>query len=142
MKKFFIVLALVLTGATITYYWYPIQLLGDLKARNAFGGGLFGGHTLYFRGDKIGYLNGLDSWYIQGSVAYGTMTYNQWRTNEGVVYFYIDVCTDDVLLIKNHSLFEDFLDAQGIDKDKRNYMSGYNFISMKTREYSSSYRCV
>lgn len=132
-----LILALIMVISTAIYYLYPIQILDDLKLRRAVGGG----HHLIFDGQNLGYISGLDSWYVEGSQVYGSMSSNRNQTNTSLFYFYVDVCTSENLLIASYSRFEDFLDDEGISKDRRNYMSGNNLINMKKFDYSSSIDC-
>lgn len=131
------ILAIIMIASTAIYYLYPTQILDDLKLRRAVGGG----HHLIFDNQKLGYISDLDSWYVEGSQVYGSMSSNRDQTNTSLFYFYVDVCTGENLLIASYSRFEDFLDDEGISKERRNYMSGNNLIKMKKFDYSSTVDC-
>lgn len=132
------ILAIVMVVSTAVYYLYPIQILDSLKLRRAIGGG----HHLIFKNDRLGFISGLDSWYVENSQVYGSMTYNKDQTNKGLLYFYVDVCTGEEFIVGNYSKFEGFLDEKSISKDRRNYMSGNNLINMKKFDYPLSINCL
>lgn len=137
MRVILSILVLIIVISTAIYYLYPIQILDDLKLKRTIGGE----HRLIFDNQKLGYISGLDSWYVEGSQVYGSMSSNRDRTNTSLFYFYVDVCTGENLLISSYSKFEDFLDDKDISKERRNYMSGNNLINMKKFDYSSSIDC-
>lgn len=137
IKVSLFVLVLIMIVSTAVYYLYPITILDSLKLKRAVGGE----HHLIFDNQKLGYISGLDSWYVEGSQVYGSMSSNRDRTNTSLFYFYVDVCTGENLVIASYSRFEDFLDNEGISKERRNYMSGNNLINMSKFAYSSSVDC-
>lgn len=132
-----LILALIMVVSTAIYYLYPIVILDDLKLRRAVGGG----HHLILDGQNLGYISGLDSWYIEGSQVYGSMTYNKNKTNKRLSFFYVDVCVDEILITDSRNTFKIFLDHYGINRNRRNYMSGNNLINMKKFDYSSTINC-
>lgn len=137
MKVTVLILALIMAVSTAVYYLYPIQIVNDLKLQRA----ISGGHNLIFDNQKLGYISGLDSWYVEGSRVYGSMTYNKNRTNKRLSYFYVDVCVDEILITDSYSTFKNFLNHYGISKSRLDYMSGNNLINMSKFAYSSSVDC-
>lgn len=132
MKKLLFILPIILMF--IIYIFRPIEILGDLKIYKR----INGGYNLVYKYSKIGYLSGIDSWYVQGNQVYGSISDEQ-KDDED--YFYVNVCNGEKYITGNFLEFEDFLDKKNIDRSKRNYMSGNNIINMNKFNYSKDVSC-
>lgn len=116
------------------YIFRPIEILGDLKLYKR----INGGHNLVYKFKKVGYISGVDSWYVQDNQVYGSIS-DEDKDDED--YFYINVCTDEKYITEYYLDFQTFLDKKNIDKSRRNYMSGNNIINMNKFKYSKDVSC-
>lgn len=112
----------------------PIEIIKDVKLHR----NLSGGHDLFYKKIRIGYMSGLDSWYVQDSRVYGSFSQEN-KDNES--YFYIDICNEEVFITSKYLRFENFLDNHNISKNRRNYMSGNNVIEIRKFVYNKNISC-
>ncbi len=134
----FTISIVVFIGSFVNNQFYQPKILGDLKLRYISKNNY---HLIYQNKKIAGNVTGLDSWYIKRSSVYGTTTSDpkdDYADND-LIYFYVDVCNDEIFTTKNSEKFDIFL----WDKDiaSENWMSGDNVLDVKKGTYNSTINC-
>ncbi|MDO4907324.1 hypothetical protein [Neisseria sp.] len=145
MKKtlIFIVFFIMLSIAGLVFYacFRPVHILKDVTVYRHAIGGYFGiNHYLYYKNQKIGYITAVDSWYVQGSQVYGSLSSNSNSIYE-LYYFYIDICDNELYVTPYVLEFDEFLNKRKINEGKRNFMSGNNVIDPYKHAYNREISC-
>ncbi len=118
------------------FFFRPIQIIEDVELRKK----IDGGYDLFSQNTRLGYFSELDSWYVQKSQVYGSLSADVDKNYE-TEYFYVDICSREIYITPYYLEFEKFLDERNIAQDKRNYMSGNNLINMQKFPYSTTVTC-
>lgn len=145
MKKLLLLVAaslvVLVIGFVLYGYFRPIPVLKDVKVyRHIIQNPLGGNYYLYYGGQKIGYLSYVDTWYVDDTRVYGSLSED--NGIEDIIYgFYIDICNKEVYVTPYRMDFEEFLDQRDIPQDKRNFMSGNNVISPNRHDYNREISC-
>lgn len=125
---------IVILSFLLYMYFRPIPILKDVTLYRH----LNGYHYLYYQNNNLGYMGGLDSWYVQDNQVYGVLGHEH---DENIDYFYVNICKKEILITPYYIEFEDFLDKRNINPDRRNYMSGNNIIEPDKFPYDKNIQC-
>ncbi|MDO4907326.1 hypothetical protein [Neisseria sp.] len=134
-------LIILIAGFILYGYFRPILILKDVAVyRHIISNSLGGNYYLYYKGQKIGYLSFVDTWYVKGSQVYGSLSEDN-GIDDITYWFYIDICSKEVYITPSRFEFYDFLDKRNINEDKRNFMSGNNVINPYKHAYNRKISC-